>query len=116
MAASAVRFSARSSTRRMEAGSTATGVRLPALDRAGRVKRKVAPFAGLALRPDAAAVRLDDGLADGEAEPGPASVGGLGLPEPIEDVGQVLGGDARPGVAHREDDPGRVLGARGAPR
>src|SRR5712675_472292 len=53
--------------------------------------------AEVALRPDGAAVLLDDAAADGEAEAGAAllaGVGGLDLLEAVEDAVELVGGDA----------------------
>jgi len=63
--------------------------------------------AEVALCPDGAAVLLDDGAADGEAEAGSAflaSVGGLDLLEAIEDGVEFVGGDAAAFVADFEQD------------
>ena len=71
------------------------------------------PVARRARGPDAAAVRFHDPLGDGEAEPG-AQAGGLpGLPVGVEDLGQVLGGDAGPGVRHRHHHLPLVVPPRG---
>src|SRR5690606_33282866 len=56
----------------------------------------------LALDPDAAAVRLDDALGDGEAEADAAAARVAGLPEAVEEVRELIGRDAGPGVADLE--------------
>ena len=73
----------------------------------GRVMMKVVPLADLALDVDAAVVLLDDGVADGQAQPG-ALADALGREERIEDAGAVLGPDARARVGDA-DDLGPVL-------
>src|SRR5207237_6812019 len=44
-----------------------------------------------ALEPDPPAVRLDDELDDREPQPGRSAPGLMGLPDPIEAVGAILG-------------------------
>src|SRR5689334_15849645 len=68
-------------------------------------ERECRAFADLGLDPEAAAVHFDDALGDGEAEPGAALLlggRGIGLLKLLEDLGLVLLGDARSGIAHRD--------------
>ena len=63
--------------------------------------------AEVALRPDGAAVLLDDAAADGKAEAGAAflaGVGGFDLLEAIEDAVEFVGGDAAAFVDDFEED------------
>ena len=63
-------------------------------------------FAGGAGGPDAAAVLGDDAAADGEAEAGAAhgaGVGGVALLEAVEDVFELVGGDAAALVADLDE-------------
>src|SRR4029079_11078124 len=69
----------------------------------------------LALHPHAAAVGLDDALDDGEPEAGGAAPLAA-LPEAVEETADVLGVDARPLVAHREDDLAPARGGADAQR
>src|SRR5262245_52233292 len=62
------------------------------------------------LDPDLALVLLDDPVHDGQPQAGPV---GLGGEEGLEDVGQVLGGDAGTGVLHDDLDQGALLLPRG---
>ena len=57
-----------------------------------------------ALDPDATAVGLDDALHDGQPEPRAATPGLPRLPEPIEHMRQVLGGNPDARVRHPEQD------------
>src|SRR5690242_19840495 len=57
-----------------------------------------------ALEPDPAAVRLDEALHDRQPEAGTAAPHRPALPEPIEDVGVVLGRDAASGIGDPEQD------------
>ncbi len=62
---------------------------------------------------DAAAVRFDEVLDDGEAEARPAErprAGGVHPVEPLEDARQVFAGDADPGVADLDLDAARSRG------
>src|SRR5690606_13757977 len=61
-----------------------------------------------ALDVNPAAVRLDDPLDDGEAEADPVPFGTVaaGLPEAVEDVGQVLFADPDPRVRDRDAELG----------
>src|SRR6266545_1030868 len=84
---------------------------------------KGAAGAGDALGPDASAMRLDQFLADGEAEPAAAAGPGPGRVQPeeaVEDLGEVLWADPWAGVGHRQSalsglvpdpDPDRAAGA-----
>ena len=77
--------------------------------RAGAGKHHVERGAGaeVALRPDGAAVLLDDAAADGEAEAGAAllaGVGGFDLLEAVEDGVELVGGDAAAFVDDFEED------------
>ena len=47
-------------------------------------------------------MRVDDAFGNGQPEPGAAAIGAAGLPEPIEDPGQMVGRNAGPGVHHRK--------------
>ena len=70
--------------------------------------------AGLAGGPDAAAVLVDDGAADGEAEAGAAhgaGVGGVDLLEALEDVFELVFGDAATEVLDFDDGFDVVDGA-----
>ena len=67
------------------------------------VKTKRAPPVGHVLDPDVLAVGLDEGLGDGQAEPGPAP--GVEAHEPVEDGLPLGGGDAGPCVGHRHGHP-----------
>ena len=58
------------------------------------------------IDPDEAAVGLDEGLGDGEPEPGPTTTAVLA--EHLEHVLPLLGGDPGPVVAHRDLDEGGV--------
>src|SRR6266702_886459 len=60
------------------------------------------PQSGLALDPDPTAMRLDDPLADEEAEPGAVARARARRPVSLEDVGQIVLRDARPVVADGE--------------
>ena len=63
--------------------------------------------AEVALRPDGAAVLLDDAAADSETETGTAllaSVGGFDLLEAVEDGVELIGGDAAAFVGDFEED------------
>src|SRR4029079_15929140 len=55
-----------------------------------------------AFDPDAPAVRFDDALDDRKPEPGPSTFGFVRLPEPIEKMRKVFGGNACPGIRDRE--------------
>jgi hypothetical protein len=55
---------------------------------------KVAPWPWLAGRLDGATVRLDELADHGQADPGPGRSGRATAPEPVEDVRQLLAGDA----------------------
>ena len=64
-----------------------------------------------ALDPDPTAVQLGDGLGDAEAQAGAAHFSGARLirpVEPVEDVRQSFGGDARPGVLNGDLRPDRL--------
>ena len=54
------------------------------------------------LDPDASAVRLDDPLHDRKAEAGAAPVAAFDLPEPVEQVGHRIGGNAGAVIGHPE--------------
>ena len=57
-----------------------------------------------ALDPDATAVRLDDALGDGKAEPSALAVRACRLPESVKDTRQVLGRDAGARIRNSEGD------------
>ena len=57
-----------------------------------------------ALDPDASAVSLDDALGDRQPEPGALPPCPGCLPESVEDMGHVLGRDARARIRDPEDD------------
>src|SRR6266480_2980000 len=63
---------------------------------------KTASMSGLTLDTDAAAMRFDDPLHDRESEADAAARRFPRLPEPVEDVRQFLGRDARTRVANGE--------------
>ena len=68
--------------------------------------RELRARTGPAVHADRALVPLDDLLGDGEPDAQPAGrtrARRVGPPEPAEDVGQVLLGDAYPGVAHLDE-------------
>src|SRR5262247_4690117 len=72
------------------------------------------PATERALRGDLAAVRFDEVLHDGEAETGAsllAGAAGIDAVEPLEDAGEVLGGDSGAVVGDR--DGYRAVVARG---
>src|SRR6266567_9332425 len=60
------------------------------------------PQSGLALDPDPTTMRLDDPLADEEAEPGAVARARARRPVSLEHVGPIVLRDARPGVGDRE--------------
>src|SRR5512143_3097604 len=70
--------------------------------RRGKGEEEGAPVSGLALHPDAAMVGLDDALDDGEPQPGAQALRLPGLPEALEEVRQILGGNSAARVAHPE--------------
>ena len=73
---------------------------------AGRMMRKVEPQPRLRLGVDLTAVRLDEALADGETEAGAARalLERAELHELGEELGQLIFGDAGPGVLDGDDD------------
>src|SRR5205823_7116819 len=85
-------------SRRRRSGSTPWSA-------ARQLEREAAARSGGALEVDAPAVRLDDVAHDGEPEAGRADVAAVaGLDEAVEDALLLIGRDAAPGVAHRDDD------------
>src|SRR5579883_983938 len=77
-----------------------------------QLEREAAALADLSLEPDPPAVRLHDVAHDGELEPRGARFRLVrALDEALEDALALLGGDARPRVADR-DQHRPVLGAR----
>ena len=72
--------------------------------RCGNREKESTPFAHCTFDPDATPVSLDDAFGDRKSEPG-AQTPGLGcLPEPVKDMGYVLGRDAGARIRHSEDD------------
>src|SRR5258705_6805091 len=78
--------------------------------REGEREREASPSARLALDANPAAMGLDDPLRDREPEADAGTRGLPRLPEAVEDVWEVLGRDARAGVADRELDRGVTSG------
>jgi excisionase family DNA binding protein len=70
-------------------------------DRDGEIERAAA--AKSALCPDSSTVCLDDALGGGEPQPRAAAVGSPDLVEPLEQVREVLGGNARARIRHPEE-------------
>ena len=68
------------------------------------VKKKALPAPTWLSTQIAAAVRLDDALDDRQAEAGAMLSRLARLPQPLEHVRQVFGGDADAGVRHPEQD------------
>ena len=74
----------------------------------GQSYRESRPFGLSTIGFDGPAVGLDDPPADAQAQPAAARGSrGIHLVEPLEDMRQVLGRDADPGVAHPEHRPCR---------
>src|SRR5262249_12951166 len=94
-----------SSTSRMRAGIAASGLRglASGIVMAGtrQFDGECGPDSYLARDSDVAPVALEDGMHHGQAEARPLA-GRLGRVERIEDVAQVCGRDAHPGVADLE--------------
>src|SRR5581483_11401418 len=63
-----------------------------------------AAVSGRALHPDATAVGLDDTLGDGKPEPRAAPLRLASLPEPLEQMWQMVLGDPRAGIRDPEPD------------
>ena len=88
--------------RRLHLGGLEAVHRAPVLGQEDVNGRAVAPGA---LGDHPAVVLLDQTVDLGEAEPGAMAVG-LGGEERLEDVGQMLGADAAPGVDESQVNPG----------
>ena len=88
----------------------AVPLRLPRGERQGEVERRALALA--ALRPDAAAMQLDELLADGEPEAGAVGLLGERVVEPLERLEQALEVDRRDpdaGVGDRDVQRLRLL-------
>ena len=90
----------------MAAAQTGAATRVSA----GTVKTTRAPRVDVGVDPDEPAVRLDEGLGDGQAEAGPATTAVLA--EHLEDAFTVLRRDAGTVVGHRDLDRAAFPGTR----
>src|SRR5262245_21758703 len=102
------RMATSSSTRRI-VGSGTSRNRGDLREGQGEEEGHAAP--GQVVGPDVAAVSLDDGLADGEPQPGAAGGVGRDAIEPLEDAG--LFARRQPGTAVGHLDGDRLVGGRG---
>src|SRR5439155_1904861 len=84
------------SSSRMLCSSSTTRTRMSGM-RGRQGEREGAADARTALHVDLAAVVLHDAVHKGQAQPGAV---GLGGEERLEDVAEIAGGDALPGVGH----------------